>query len=77
LGIEKFLGSYIDDEIINEMVKAGVTPCGEKGEFHTIVTNGHHFIKRLNILSGHKYSENGYEFYDIDGFTIDGKLFFW
>ena len=73
LGIEKFLGSYIDYDIINEMTRAGVTPCGELGEFHTVVTDGHHFMKRLNILSGHKYSENGYEFFDIDKFTIDDK----
>jgi uncharacterized protein (TIGR00290 family) len=73
IGINRFLGSYIDKKILDEMIKAGITACGELGEFHTIVTDGHYFKKRLNIVSGHKYVRSNYEFFDIDELTIDEK----
>ena len=36
---EKFLGKRISSELVMELEKLGVDPCGENGEFHTVVTN--------------------------------------
>lgn len=35
-----FLGRRFDGTIIREFVKLGIDPCGEKGEFHTLVVSG-------------------------------------
>ena len=36
----KYLGRVLDREVAKEFANAGVDPCGENGEFHTLVTAG-------------------------------------
>ncbi len=35
-----FLGRRFDEALIHELKALGVDPCGEKGEFHTLVVSG-------------------------------------
>lgn len=35
-----FLGRRFDRTLFEELVRLGVDPCGEKGEFHTLVVSG-------------------------------------
>ena len=36
---EKFLGKYINASVIEELQSLKIDPCGENGEFHTLVTD--------------------------------------
>lgn len=47
---KEFLGRYIDKGLIEELKKRDICPCGEKGEFHTLVVDGPIFSKPIKIL---------------------------
>ncbi|MCX5701180.1 MAG: diphthine--ammonia ligase [Candidatus Omnitrophica bacterium] len=47
---KEFLGRYVDKELVVELKKRGICPCGEKGEFHTLVVDGPIFSKPIKIL---------------------------
>jgi uncharacterized protein (TIGR00290 family) len=55
------LGMTIDREFLAyiEALDKGITPCGEAGEFHTLVIDGPVFKKRLEILKSEKVSSRG------------------
>jgi uncharacterized protein (TIGR00290 family) len=59
LGME-WLGREINKEFFDDLLKLGtVDPCGERGEFHTFVTDGPLFKKRIEILESEKVKLNG------------------
>jgi len=73
LGME-WLGRQVNKEFFNDLLKLGtVDPCGERGEFHTFVTDGPLFKKRLEILEGKKTVLNGYGRFEIKRFEIKPK----
>ena len=49
---QSWLGRYVDDAIIDELATLGVDPCGERGEYHTLVTNSPLFSRPLNVRRG-------------------------
>jgi len=61
----KFLGRMIDREIINEFRKMGIDPCGENGEYHTLVFDGPIFSKPLLIETCASTEHSGYCAIDI------------
>jgi diphthine-ammonia ligase len=59
LGME-WLGREINKDFFDDLLKLGtVDPCGERGEFHTFVTDGPLFKKRIEILESEKVKLNG------------------
>jgi len=44
---EEFIGRELDEEVIADLIARGVCPCGENGEFHTVVTDCPLFEKPL------------------------------
>ena len=40
LGDPEWLGRPLDDGLVDEFVAAGIDVCGERGEYHTLVTDG-------------------------------------
>jgi uncharacterized protein (TIGR00290 family) len=44
-----FLGRTLDWPLIHELEVQGVDPCGENGEYHTVVTDGPRFASPLPI----------------------------
>ncbi len=59
LGME-WLGREINKEFFADLLKLGIVdPCGERGEFHTFVTDGPLFKKRIEILESEKVKLNG------------------
>jgi uncharacterized protein (TIGR00290 family) len=46
---EQFLGKPLTTSLVKELQKIGVDPCGENGEFHTLVVNCPIFKKRLRV----------------------------
>ena len=48
----KFLGRIIDGEVVGEFQKIGIDPCGEHGEYHTVVVDGPLFSGPLSVVTG-------------------------
>ncbi|MFH1969076.1 MAG: diphthine--ammonia ligase [Verrucomicrobiota bacterium] len=48
----KFLGRIIDRDVIGEFQKTGIDPCGENGEYHTVVIDGPIFSRPLSVEAG-------------------------
>jgi uncharacterized protein (TIGR00290 family) len=47
---KEFLGRYIDKSLVEELKKREICPCGEKGEFHTLVVDGPIFKRPIKIV---------------------------
>ncbi len=59
-----FVGRQWTRELLKEL-PAGVDPCGENGEFHTIVVNGPMFEKRIEVEVGEVVQRTGFAYVDI------------
>lgn len=44
-----FVGRPLDRALVTEMVALGAHPCGERGEYHTLVTDGPLFRRPLRV----------------------------
>jgi len=57
---KEFLGRYIDKELVKELKKKDICPCGEKGEFHTLVVDGPIFKRPLKIVEAEPIIKEGF-----------------
>ena len=66
---EEWLGKTIDIDFIDQLTELqktkNITPCGEAGEYHTLVTNGPIFQKRMEILGTRKLLKDEHWFLQI------------
>lgn len=72
-----FVGRYLDRDLLNEIERKGVCPCGEKGEFHTFVVDGPIFSKRIEITKSEPVLKDGfwsYWFLDIQDYRVVEKI---
>ncbi len=60
-----WLGKKIDENFIQELEKKKVSPCGESGEYHTLVVNGPIFKKRIKILESNRVFKDDHWFLNI------------
>jgi diphthine-ammonia ligase len=69
---KEVLGRIIDRKFLAYIagLNKGITPCGEAGEFHTLVIDGPLFNKRLEITESEKVSRGDHHFLEI----LDLKL---
>jgi len=73
LGMEWF-GREVNKEFYNDLLKLGtVDPCGERGEYHTFVTDGPLFKNKIEILETKKTTLNGYGRLEIKRFEVKPK----
>jgi uncharacterized protein (TIGR00290 family) len=56
---DSWLGSTLDHALIERLVSLGVDPCGEFGEYHTVVTNCPLFMSPLRLVSGESVMRGG------------------
>lgn len=74
---EEWLGQKIGTEFIKELHRLNeefnVHPCGEQGEYHTFVTDGPIFKRRIKIIHSEKVLREGYRFLDISKYELVGK----
>jgi diphthamide synthase (EF-2-diphthine--ammonia ligase) len=59
-----FAGRSFDDGFLRDL-PAGVDPCGENGEFHTVVTAGPIFAAPIVTSIGEIEERDGFAFADI------------
>ena len=45
----KWLGRILGQDFIRELTAAGLSPCGERGEYHTMALFGPHFKKKVEL----------------------------
>jgi uncharacterized protein (TIGR00290 family) len=64
---KEVLGRTIDKEFLKyiEGLNKGITPCGEAGEFHSLVIDGPLFKKRLVIKESEKVTRGDHHFLEI------------
>ncbi len=63
---EEWLGRKLDSHFLADLAKLdNITPCGEAGEYHTLVVNGPLFQQRLEIIEANKVLRDGHWFLDI------------
>jgi len=62
---DSFLGRKLNNLVISDLEKAGVDASGEEGEYHTIVTDGPIFTKKIDIESKGQFIQDGYSFLDV------------
>lgn len=60
------LGKTLSVALIQEFAEQKLDPLGEKGEYHTLVTNGPIFSRSLEIVPGEKVLKSGYWYLDIE-----------
>lgn len=73
LGIE-WLGREVNKKFFDDLLKLGtVDPCGERGEFHTFVTDGPLFKKRIEILESEKTKLDSHGRLVIKRFEVKSK----
>lgn len=63
-----FVGKEVDKDLLLELKSRDICPCGENGEFHTLVVDGPMFKRRIQILESEPVFKEGfwkYWFLDI------------
>jgi uncharacterized protein (TIGR00290 family) len=62
---ESWLGQPLSEPLLQEFEAAGIDACGERGEYHTFVSNGPLFRQPLPIRLGERVSMPGYALIDV------------
>lgn len=59
---EKYLGKTLTKKLTDELELTGIDPCGENGEFHTLVVNCPLFNRRISLPAHETQTYNDYCF---------------
>jgi diphthine-ammonia ligase len=71
---KEWLGRELDESFLKDIAKIPkVDPCGEGGEYHTVVTDGPPFSEGIKILETKKLTRAGYGLMDIVRFEMQRK----
>ena len=63
---EHFLGRYLNKELVEELESLGIDPCGEEGEFHTLVTHYKTSLFPFKVNIKEKQLHNDYWFCSLE-----------
>jgi diphthine-ammonia ligase len=74
---QEWLGRKIDADFVKQMVEMSraqaITPCGETGEYHTLVVDGPLFRERMEITEAGKVLRDNHWFLEITGAELRAK----
>ena len=65
-----WIGRKVDKDFLKYLQGKNIDPCGENGEYHTLVTGGPLFKKAITITRSKTVRKNGYWFLD----TLEYRL---
>jgi uncharacterized protein (TIGR00290 family) len=70
-----WLGRVLDRQFYDDILKlSGVDPCGEGGEYHTVVTDGRGFKQKIELLETEKKRlDNGFGYLEIKKYKVTPK----
>jgi diphthamide synthase (EF-2-diphthine--ammonia ligase) len=69
---DHFLGSELNDRFLRTCYDRGIDPCGEKAEFHTVVTR-FGFAPSLKLRAGRIHKSDGCSSIDLELISGDGS----
>ncbi|MDT8445508.1 MAG: diphthine--ammonia ligase [bacterium] len=61
-----FLGRLLDQDLKEELARLGIDPCGEEGEYHSLVVDGPLFTHEVKVVPGERVLRDGVWFLDLD-----------
>lgn len=61
----ELLGEPLTPSLVERFEHLGIDPCGETGEYHTVVTDGPIFARPLRLHRHERYLRDGYWFLDV------------
>jgi uncharacterized protein (TIGR00290 family) len=65
-GAAEFLGRELDADLLTEIgISDDLDPCGERGEYHTLVFDGPGFRDPLAYTTGQTVDKDGHRFIDL------------
>jgi len=74
---EEWLGRRVDPDFLSYLSELGqradIQPCGEAGEYHTLVTDGPIFKQRVEIVAADRVLREGYRFLEISEWALRAK----
>jgi uncharacterized protein (TIGR00290 family) len=62
---ESWLGRPLRREMVEEFTRLGVDPCGERGEYHTVVTSSPLFSAPVSVVHGDRVIRSGCHALDL------------
>lgn len=62
---ERFIGAILTQELVAELEALGIDPCGESGEYHTLVIDGPSFSFPLEVEIKQTLHHQNYWFADL------------
>jgi diphthine-ammonia ligase len=70
-----WLGRVLDRQFYDDILKLeGVDPCGEGGEYHTVITDGPDFKQKVELVETEKKRlDNGFGYLEIKQFKVTPK----
>jgi len=70
-----WLGRVLDRQFYDDIQKLpGVDPCGEGGEYHTVITDGPNFKQKIELLETEKKRlDNGFGYLEIKKWKVTPK----
>jgi uncharacterized protein (TIGR00290 family) len=71
---EKWVGRKVDLSFRDYLKENNVDPCGENGEYHTVVINGPIFSRSLSLTLGGVISKNEYRLLDIKDACLEQSV---
>ncbi len=60
-----WLGQTLSEEVVAAFEARGIDACGERGEYHTLVTDGPLFRAPLRVVYGEAHVEGGFRQLDV------------
>jgi diphthine-ammonia ligase len=71
----EWLGRELNRQFYDDILKLGnIDPCGEGGEYHTVITDGPNFKKKIEILETQKHTlDGGFGYLEVKAFTVKPK----
>jgi uncharacterized protein (TIGR00290 family) len=70
---QSWLGRRLERDLLPEFERLGVDPCGERGEYHTVVTNTPLFNRPLLLQAGQQVQRSGCWAMDVMVADADGQ----
>jgi diphthine-ammonia ligase len=71
---EEWLGRELNKQFLADILKLkGVDPCGEGGEYHTVVTDGPVFTEHIKLLETKQSTRGGFGRLDVVRFAVEPK----
>jgi diphthine-ammonia ligase len=67
---EDWIGRRVDKALLEYLKSHNVDPCGENGEYHTLVVNGPFFRRRIQLIETGTIARDRYWFLDTVSYEL-------